>query len=86
MSMVSAVIEVEPIARALGRRRANALPALHAFSGADTFGKFNQLGKATWLKIFMKSGCDTIGALEQLLTVNETSEQHLVSYPCFICV
>ena len=29
-------IDVEPIARALGRQRANALPTLNAFSGADT--------------------------------------------------
>ena len=71
--MVSGVIDAKPIARTHGRQRANALPALHAFSGADTVGKFNQLGKSTWLTIFMKSGSDTIGALEQLLTVNENS-------------
>ena len=85
VSMVSGVIEVEPIACALGRQRANALPALHAFSGADTVGKFNQLGKATWLNIFMKSGSDTIGALEQLLTVNETSAQQLAMLTSFVC-
>ena len=27
-------------------------------------------GKATWLKMFMKAGSDTIGALEQLLIMN----------------
>ena len=42
VSMVSGFIDVDPIARALGRQRANALPALHAFSG-DTVGKCNQL-------------------------------------------
>ena len=46
VSMLSGVINVEPIARALGRQRANALPALRAFSGADTVGQFNQLDKA----------------------------------------
>ena len=35
VSMVSGVIDVELIARALGRQRANALSALHACSGAD---------------------------------------------------
>ena len=85
VSMVSGVIDVEPIARALGRHRAHALPALHAFSGADTVGKFNQLGKATWMNIFMKPGSDTIGALEQLLTVNETSEQQLAELASFVC-
>ena len=85
VSMVSGVIDVEPIARALGRQMAHALPALHAFSGADTVGKFNHLGKATWMNIFMKSGSDTIGALEQLLTVNETSEQQLAVLASFVC-
>ena len=64
---------------------ANALPALHAFSGDDTAGKFNQLGKATCLKIFMKSGSDTIGALEQLLTVNETIAQQIAMLASFVC-
>ena len=81
----NARIVIEPIARALGRQRAKALPALHAFSG-DTVGKCNQLGKATWMNIFMKSGSDTIGALEQLLTVNETSEQQLAVLASFECV
>ena len=85
MSMVSGVTDVEPIARALGRQRANAIPALHAFSGGDTVGKFNQLGKATCLKFFMKSGSDTIGSLEQLLKVNETSEQQLAMLASFVC-
>ena len=85
VSLVSEVIDVEPIARALGRQRANALPALHAFSGADTIGTFNQLGKTTWLKIFMKSGSYTISALELLLIVNETSEQQLAMLVSFVC-
>ena len=47
--------------------------------------KFNQLGKATWLKIFMTSGSDTIGAREQLLIDNETSEQHIAVLASFVC-
>ena len=62
VSMVSAVNDVEPIARALCQLKANALH-VPAVSGAHTVGKFNQLDKATWLKIFMKSGSDIIGAL-----------------------
>ena len=73
MSMLSGVIDVVPIARAHGRQRANTLPALHTFSGADTVGKFNQLGKAAWLNIFMKFGSDINGVLEQLLIVREAS-------------
>ena len=47
--------------------------------------KFNQLGKATWLKIFMTSGSDTIVALEQLLIENENSEQQLAVLASFVC-
>ena len=47
--------------------------------------KFNQLGKATWLKIFMTSRSDTLGALEQLLIENETSEQQLTVLASFVC-
>ena len=83
VAMASGVIDVEPIARALGRQRANALPTLNAFSGAGTM--FNQLGKATWLKIFMTSGSDTIDALEQLLIENETSEHQLAVLASFVC-
>ena len=36
ISMVSGIIDVEPIAAALRRQRAKALASLHAFSGADT--------------------------------------------------
>ena len=83
VSMVSGVIDVDPIARALARQRANALPALHAFSGAGTVGKCNQLGKSTWLKISMKPGSDIIGALEQLLIVNKTNAQQLLRWYLF---
>ena len=37
------------------------------------------------MKIFMKSGSDTIGALEQLLIENETSEQQLAVLASFVC-
>ena len=47
--------------------------------------KFNKLGKPTWLKIFMTSGSDTIGAPEQLLIENETSEQQLAVLASFVC-
>ena len=38
-----------------------------------------------WLKIFMISGSGTIGAQEQLLTVNETSAQQLAMLASFVC-
>ena len=83
--MVPGVNDVEPIARPLGRQTANALPALHSFSGPDAVGKCNQLGRTTWLKIVMKSGSDTFGALEHLLIVNKTSAQQLARLASFVC-
>ena len=47
--------------------------------------KFNQLGKATWLKISMTSGRDTIGAQEQLLIENEIREKQLAVPASFVC-
>jgi len=85
ISMVSGIIDMEPIAAALGRQRAKALPALHAFSGADTIGKFNRIGKATWLKVFMKAGDDVIEAFQQLMDDDGVSEQQLAVLASFVC-
>ena len=85
VSIGSAVNDVEPIAHARGQLKANALH-VPALSGADTVGNFNQLDKATWLKIFMKSGTDIIGALKQLLVAaNETSERQMTMLASFVC-
>ena len=59
---------------------------LPALSGADTVGNFNQLDKATWLKIFMTSGSDVIGALKQLIVAaNKTSERQTTMLASFVC-
>ena len=77
---MSAVNDVEPIARAFGQLKANAL------SGADTLRNCNQLDKATWLKSFMTSGSDIIGALKQLLVAaNETRERQMTMLASFAC-
>ena len=47
VSIVSAVNDVGPIARAIGQLKANALH-VPALLGADAVGNFNQLDKATW--------------------------------------
>ena len=83
--IVSAVNDVEPIARTLGQLKANALH-VPALSGADIDVNFNQLDKATWLKIFMKSGSYIIGALKQVLVAaNETSERKMTMLASFVC-
>jgi len=58
ISMASGVMEIEPIWRAIGAERANALPAFHAFTGADNIGRFYRVGKATWLQVYMQADKD----------------------------
>jgi len=37
---------IEPIWRTIEAERAKALPAFHAFTGADNTGRFSRIGKA----------------------------------------
>ena len=53
VSLASGVVEIRPIWENLGIQRAQAIPAFHVFSGADNTGKFAQIGKATWFKLFL---------------------------------
>ena len=48
VSMASGIVEVAPIWKSLGPDRAKALPAFHAFTGADNTGRFSRIGKSTW--------------------------------------
>ena len=50
MSMASGVEDIEPLWQALGKERAMALSAFHAFTGADNTGRFSRIGKSTWLQ------------------------------------
>ena len=45
ISMVSGTVDIEPIWRALGKKKAQALPIFHALTGADNIGKFSGIGK-----------------------------------------
>jgi len=60
ISMASGVIRIEPIWTATGAERVKALPAFHAFTGADNTGKLSCIGKATWLQVYMKTERDVI--------------------------
>ncbi|KAK5911790.1 hypothetical protein CesoFtcFv8_001726 [Champsocephalus esox] len=60
ISMASGVVQIEPLWRALGKERAKALPAFHAFTGADNTGRFSRIGKATWLQIYLKADEDIL--------------------------
>ncbi len=43
LMMVSGAVNIEPIWTALGIDKAEALPIFHAFTGADTIGKFSSV-------------------------------------------
>jgi len=72
--MASGVVEIEPIWRAIGAERAKALPAFHAFTGADNTERFSRIGKATWLQVYMKADRDVISSLHMLSTETEVTE------------
>ena len=74
ISMASGVVEIEPIWRAIGAERAKALPAFHAFTGADNTERFSRIGKATWLQVYMKADRDVISSLHMLSTETEVTE------------
>ena len=42
------MVDIEPIWRALGKEKAQALPIFHTFTGADNIGKFSGIGKTKW--------------------------------------
>ena len=66
ISMVSGVVEVNPIWAALGADRAKGLPAFHAFTVADNTGRFSRIGKTIWLNTYLKTDNDVINALKKL--------------------
>ena len=51
--MASGVVEIAPIWGALGEEKA--LHVFHAFTGADTVGRFFELGKTKWSQQYMKA-------------------------------
>jgi len=85
LSMASSVIKVEPICKALGEKRAQALPAFHAFTGADNTGRFARLGKAKWLQKYQKADADMVTAFYMLCKEAELSEDVFTSLARFVC-
>jgi len=74
ISMASSVQQIEPLWADLGPNRAQALPGLHALSGADNTGRFARIGKPTWFKLFMEAEEDVIEALCTLCDEADVSE------------
>lgn len=84
VSMTSSVKMIEPIWTALGPDRAKALPGLHAFTGADTTGRFNGIGKQTWFKLFLDTE-DVVDALGTLCSNADVSEEIQLTLEQFVC-
>jgi hypothetical protein len=61
------------------------LPAFHAFTAADTTGRFAGIGKATWFYVYMKADMDVISSLEMLSTQEDVTENMLTSLARFVC-
>ena len=85
ISMASGVMGIQPIWTAIGAERAKALPAFHAFTGADNTGRFSRIGKATWLQMYMKADTDVISSLQMLSTEAEVTETMLATLASFVC-
>jgi len=85
ISMASGVMRIEPVWRAIGAERAKALPAFHAFTGADNTGRFSRIGKATWLQVYMNADRNVISSLQMLLTEAKVTETMLVNLASFVC-
>ena len=76
ISMVSGVQQITPLWTALGPEKAKALPAFHAFSGADNTGRFARIGKTTWSNLFLESD-GVIRALCMLCDDTDVTEDFL---------
>ncbi|KAE8288342.1 hypothetical protein D5F01_LYC12210 [Larimichthys crocea] len=77
---------IEPLWRALGKERAKALPAFHAFTGADNAGRFSRIGKATWLlQVFLNADEHIVKALQMLLDEAHVTEGMVSTLEHFTC-
>ena len=84
VSMTSGIVHVRAVWKALGPARAKALPAFHAFTGADNTGRFSRIGKATWLQAYLRADEDVIDAL-QMLEEAEVTDNLLSTLAGFVC-
>ena len=66
ISMVSGIVDIEPIWRVMGKEKAKALHVFHAFTGADNIGKFSGIGKAKWFQQYIRANVDLPRALMKL--------------------
>ena len=80
------MIGLGPVASALGSVKRAALPAFHAFNGADITGRFSGKGKLSCWKTFMDAEEDTITALRNVGTTAHTPYEILALVEKFLCM
>ena len=83
--MVSGTVDIEPIWRALGKEKVQALPMFHAFTGADNIGKFSGIGKTQWFQEYMKADVDLPRSLMKLPLEGDLMQEVKAELTKFVC-
>lgn len=78
-------IPLGPVAHALGPEKAAALPAFHAFSGADTTGRFAGKGKLTCWQALTRCSIEVTHAFSAMGTSEELEDEHLRAIEAYVC-
>ena len=86
ISMVSGMVDVEPIWRALGEEKAQALSTFHAFTGADNIGKFSGIAKTRWFQQYMKADVNLPRALMKLPMEGDLTQEVKDELAKFVCL
>ena len=79
------IIPVQPLYVSLGNERAKAILAFHAFSGADTTGRFAGKTKASCFKTFMAAGTHIHQAFASM-GIEDPSSETMKALERFVCL
>ena len=79
------MIKLQAIVQALDSVKISALPALHAFSGADITGRFVERGRLLWLKVFKDADGKSITSLGRIGTTVPPTVDTMVAIERLIC-
>uniref|UniRef100_UPI00358FF25F neurexin-1-like n=1 Tax=Myxine glutinosa TaxID=7769 RepID=UPI00358FF25F len=85
VSLVSGLVQVQPIWNNLGVEKAKALPAFHTFTGADNTGRFSRIGKTTWFEAFVRADSDVIQAMRMLGDAADVTADQMSNLARFVC-
>ena len=83
MKNATHLIDIKGIVEMLGPSKAKSFTALHALSGFDTTGRFINIGKKTWIDLFLNLNQSIDEALLTLESENPLS--HVKQLEEFVC-